>query len=350
MNVNVTGLSPSTSYTVTLVTVDTTGNRNTPGVSDSATTAASGSSVPAVVAWADATSGSSPLTVNFDAVVVGGDAPLTYAWDVDGDGVDDFNTQSPSYIYNSAGTYNASVTVCDADMDCDTDYIIIIVGAAVSHDISVNSIDHNKAGTTSYLWDLIEVNSTIENHGDVTEFVSVDLLADGVVVDTEVISVDPGMTELVTLEWASADPDGWRMLEVRANPVTGEVLLGDNSLTGFVEVWSVEDIVSTMTRELFLSRTDVATGGTFNVFLPVQNDFAIESFEDMKVQLSYNASAFTVTSPTVLQLVDLAGGQFKVVQWTVMADGPAGNYLFSASLGNNEITNADITGKVITVT
>jgi PKD repeat protein len=41
-------------------------------------------------------------------------SPTSWSWDVDGDGIEDYNTQNPSHTYTSAGTYTVSLTVSNA--------------------------------------------------------------------------------------------------------------------------------------------------------------------------------------------------------------------------------------------
>jgi uncharacterized repeat protein (TIGR01451 family) len=69
------------------------------------------------VATANPTSGDAPLTVQFDGSgtqpAQAGDT-LTYAWDLDGDGqYDDSTAQSPSFVYNTPGSYTVHLKVTD---------------------------------------------------------------------------------------------------------------------------------------------------------------------------------------------------------------------------------------------
>jgi PKD repeat protein len=75
-----------------------------------------GNNPPTAVATASPTSGSAPLTVNFNG---SGSSdpdgnPLTYSWDLNGDGTfGDATGATPSYTYGTAGTYNARLKVTD---------------------------------------------------------------------------------------------------------------------------------------------------------------------------------------------------------------------------------------------
>ncbi|MFY9549893.1 MAG: PQQ-dependent sugar dehydrogenase, partial [Thermoanaerobaculia bacterium] len=68
-------------------------------------------------ASANPTSGPLPLTVQFDSTGTVPAAPgdvLAYAWDLDGDGqYDDSTSPSPSFIYNTIGTYTVRLRVTD---------------------------------------------------------------------------------------------------------------------------------------------------------------------------------------------------------------------------------------------
>jgi PKD repeat protein len=75
-----------------------------------------GNQPPNAVATGSPTSGSVPLTVNFDGS--GSNDPdgtiAAYAWDLDGDGqFDDSTVQKPSFQYTSAGTFTVRLQVTD---------------------------------------------------------------------------------------------------------------------------------------------------------------------------------------------------------------------------------------------
>jgi glucose/arabinose dehydrogenase len=86
---------------------------------------------PTAVASATPTSGSAPLTVNFNGSASSdpnGDV-LTYAWDLDGDGAfDDSTAIQPTYTYTQQGSYTATLRVTDPGGLSDTDAVVISVG------------------------------------------------------------------------------------------------------------------------------------------------------------------------------------------------------------------------------
>src|SRR5919109_1417794 len=88
---------------------------------------------PTAVATANPTSGSAPLTVQFDGSGStdpdAGDNTLSYAWDLDGDGqYDDSTAVAPSYTYTTQGVYTASLRVTDGHGASSTAAVTINVG------------------------------------------------------------------------------------------------------------------------------------------------------------------------------------------------------------------------------
>lgn len=87
---------------------------------------------------ADQTNVLTGTTVNFTDMTSGGTLPYSYAWDLDGDGAfDDAFVANPSFMYNTAGTYDVSLRVTDDDTDVDTEtkvgYITVITPIEVAN-------------------------------------------------------------------------------------------------------------------------------------------------------------------------------------------------------------------------
>ncbi len=81
---------------------------------------------PAAAFTSDAQSGTAPLTVPFTDQSTG--SPTVWAWDFENDGTIDSIEQSPSHVYDTAGTYTVNLTVTNAggsDSEVKADYISV---------------------------------------------------------------------------------------------------------------------------------------------------------------------------------------------------------------------------------
>ncbi len=82
-------------------------------ISLTAPSGAGGGSPLSVSASGTPTSGTAPLTVAFTGTASGGSSPYTYAWNF-GDGTATSGAADPQHIYNSSGTFTATLTVTDS--------------------------------------------------------------------------------------------------------------------------------------------------------------------------------------------------------------------------------------------
>jgi glucose/arabinose dehydrogenase len=118
---------------------------------------------PIAVAAASPTTGSAPLTVNFDgrgSSDPNGDV-LAYAWDLDNDGAhDDASTAQATRTYTTAGTHVASLRVTDPGGLSDTDSVTITVSGNTPPTATIAT---PAAGTT---W---KVGDTINFSGSATD-------------------------------------------------------------------------------------------------------------------------------------------------------------------------------------
>ncbi len=91
-----------------------------------------GNRPPVAVAAADKTTGSLPLTVQFDGSTSDdpdSSAALSFAWDLDGDGqYDDSTAERPSFTYTEAGTYTVRLRVTDGGGASASDAVAISAG------------------------------------------------------------------------------------------------------------------------------------------------------------------------------------------------------------------------------
>jgi PKD repeat protein len=122
---------------------------------------------PTAVATANPTAGPAPLTVAFDGTGSSDpeDSALSYAWDLDGDGAyDDSTATKPSYTYNTAGSYTASLRVTDSQGASDTDSVNITVGNTPPTAV----ISAPPAGTTWKVGDVINFSGSATDAQDGT--------------------------------------------------------------------------------------------------------------------------------------------------------------------------------------
>jgi PKD repeat protein len=131
---------------------------------------------PIAAASADVTSGTAPLTVNFDSIgSIDPDAPYGmitgYSWNF-GDGVSS-NTANPSHTYNDAGIFTATLTVTDDFGDTGTATVEINVSQPPTASIVFSANGYKEKGVKKV--DLSWGNAT-------TDYV--DIYRDGTLIDT----------------------------------------------------------------------------------------------------------------------------------------------------------------------
>ncbi|MFM1873481.1 MAG: hypothetical protein RL398_2903, partial [Planctomycetota bacterium] len=113
----------------------------------------------------DVTGGASPLTVNFTDQTYTSDPGgiVGWAWDFDGDSVIDSTLQNPSFVYNSCGSYDVTLTTVDAGFGANTTTkTAYIVTDRVTADFTYGQIapgvfqftDTSSPTPTSWAWDL----------------------------------------------------------------------------------------------------------------------------------------------------------------------------------------------------
>jgi PKD repeat protein/plastocyanin len=85
---------------------------------------------PIAHAAADPSDGPAPLTVHFSSAgsVDPEGTSLTYAWDFDGNGTTDSTDANPTHTYDTAGNYNARLTVTDQAGQSGVDTVVVVAG------------------------------------------------------------------------------------------------------------------------------------------------------------------------------------------------------------------------------
>jgi S-layer protein (TIGR01567 family) len=112
---NATGLSSDTSYEISVLTRDLTGNDGGTAT-DSATTDAGSSSNPPDASFdtnVTDNEGSVPLIVQFNDTSTNN--PTSWSWDFNDDGTEDSDEENPVHTFDSVGTYNVTLTVENGD-------------------------------------------------------------------------------------------------------------------------------------------------------------------------------------------------------------------------------------------
>ena len=151
-------------YTISLTVTNSAGSDRE--IKTDYITVSPASIVPPVAAFgSDVQSGTAPLTVHFTDASTG--TPTSWAWDFNNDGTVDSTTQSPSHIYDTAGTYTVNLTVTNSagsDSEVKTDYVTVQSSGGSTTVIIPSSIDTfivDSGGVDDDL-DWIEVISYVE--------------------------------------------------------------------------------------------------------------------------------------------------------------------------------------------
>ncbi|MGB9707804.1 MAG: hypothetical protein ACPLXC_00545 [Candidatus Pacearchaeota archaeon] len=214
------------------------------------------------------------------------------------------------------------------------------------HDVSVDNIwqvkINGRDNRTVYLNDLLNVSAIVTNRGNVNEsnvlinFTDTYIVNGNpvtVVIETKNISLNTGDSQIVSFNYTST-PKGTHTLRIKA-----AVAVDTNSSNDFktldLVVWSVNDIVSNDTREIFIDNQNPPLYTIFTTYLPIQNSFASQAFYDFPVLLTINPAGLTPIDP-VQSYIYLAPGGFVVAQWHVNATA-TGTFNVGAIEGINEL-------------
>ncbi|WP_423998854.1 PKD domain-containing protein [Maribacter sp. IgM3_T14_3] len=141
-SVNGTGIEVSHIYTVVgtytalLTVTDAQGLSNSTSIEIIVSPATTGNSVPIAMATATPINGEAPLLVDFDATTSTDDNGITlYSWNF-GDGSSTGSGVQTSHTYGAVGSYNAVLTVTDAQGLTDTFALTIMVSPSTSGNLA----------------------------------------------------------------------------------------------------------------------------------------------------------------------------------------------------------------------
>ena len=262
------------------------------------------------------------------SVFASGNSPLTYI-----------------SIYNTPGHYNITAFYAGNENYTSSSVSYLINVNPAIHDVGISNIWQVKANgrdnRSIYLYDELNVSVEVVNYGNVDEEVIVNFtdtyIVNGVpitvLIDTININLSAGQSEIVRFSYNST-PKGVHTLRIEAI-IANDINSSNNFKTLDLVVWSVEDIVSQDTREIFVNNYNPPLNEIFYVYLPIQNNFVDIEFYDFPVLLTIEPNNLTPIDP-VQQYKNLSAGQLIVVEWTVNATA-TGLYEIGAIEGNNEL-------------
>ncbi len=255
---------------------------------------------------------------------------------------------NPTY-YNITAFYNESENYSSASA---THFITVLQAI---HDVSVDNMwevkINGRDNRTVYLNDLLNVSATVSNRGNINEssilvnFTDTYIVGSNpvtVTIGTQTISLANGSSQVVSFNY-NALPKGTHTLRIKAT-VAGDSNPSNDFQTLDLPVWSVYDIVSIDTREIFIDNQNPSLNTLFNVYLPIQNTFTNQVFYDFPTLLTITPNNLLPLDP-VQSYTLLPQGGFIVVSWRVNAT-TLGLHNVGAIEGVSELT---IPSKPVTV-
>jgi|GEM_PF-6507534 len=250
------------------------------------------------------------------------------------------------YQYNVPNYYNATAYYAGNENYSSSSATHFINVIEAIHDISVDNIwqvkFNGKDNRTVYLNDLLNVSARISNLGNANEsnviinFTDTYLVGSNPVtnvIETRNISLNTGDSQVVSFNY-TALPKGTHTLRIKAT-VAGDINPANDFKTLDLVVWSVNDIVSNDTREIFINNMNPPLNTIFTVYLPIQNNFASQGFYDFPALLTIQPNDLMPLDP-VQNYSYLAPGGFIVLQWRVNAT-TSGLHNIGAIEGVNEL-------------
>ncbi|UZE93591.1 MAG: lamin tail domain-containing protein [Candidatus Pacearchaeota archaeon] len=251
-------------------------------------------------------------------------------------------------IYNNPGYYNITSYYAGNENYSEGSATHFITVLEAIHDISVDSIELIKevngtnksiSSSTVWLYDIVYVKANVSNVGNQNETnINVTLEDNSVPVDWQLINLDVGQTQEVTLLW-NVNNDGWRTVKVKSLPVPGETNLANNEQSQDIRVWKVCDVIDCSIFRPITNQSNYTLGTLFIVRTPLQNLWATLSFYDLKVELEVSPGLTILPTWPAVQWYDLAPGEFKITYWNVTST-TTGSKTLTSWAGNHEFGNS----------
>ncbi len=250
-------------------------------------------------------------------------------------------------VYNNPGYYNITAYYAGNENYSEGSATHFITVLEAIHDISVDSIELIKevngtnksvSSSTAWLYDVVYVKANVSNVGNQNETnINVTLEDNSVPVDWQLINLDIGQTQEVTLLW-NANNDNWRTVKVKSLPVPGETNLANNELSQDVRVWKVCDAIDCSIFRPTTNQSSYPLGQQFLVRSVIQNLWATQSFYDLRVELEVSSGLTILPTWPAIQWYDLAPSQFKIANWNVTST-TTGLKTLTSWAGNHEFSN-----------
>jgi PKD repeat protein len=278
----------------------------------------------------DVNTGSSPLTVTFTSSSTG--TIDSFAWDFDGDGVADNTTDNPAtFTYNTAGTFNASLTVTNG-AGSDTIALPITVTEALVAPVASFTTDVN-TGTAPLM-----VTFTSNSTGTIDSF-AWDFDGDGVADNTTDNPASFTYNTAGTFN-ASLTVTNGAGSDTISLPITVNAAL-------VAPVASFTTDINTGTAPLTVTFTSTSTGTVDSFAWDFNGDGVADNTTDNPTVFTYDTAGTFNASLTVTNGAGSNTSSATITVEAAVVTPPSGDIALTVDVGgNNEIflINADGTG------
>ncbi len=226
------------------------------------------------------------------------DAISSYEWDFNYNGtfVPAVNVSGPTsnFTYPSPSTPTVAVRVTDSDGSTNITTLSLLVKPS-DHDVAVDSVSHNKASSTVYLFGTVNVTANISNKGNFDENITIRLKEGTTVFNTTTRTIQRNTSSQVSFDWIPTTA-GFHNLIVEILPVTGETnAVNNQKILQNVQVFSVKDNVdlSFVNPTIYPSSSE-SVNSQFYVWARVANNLSTD-LKDFPVTLNTDGLTVNIT-------------------------------------------------------